>query len=311
MGIFNEFNKKEKPVFTGLHFGFGSSAGGISEVAQTDYIVGSGGVVQAGIASAVDGYTYHTFTTPGTFTWTGGDTNSVVEILLVGGGGGGGDARTGGGGGSGQVIQSINYAAPSANASSGITITVGSGGAAITASPVAPANGGDTIVNSPVGIITAKGGGYGGIDGVTSGVGGLLGGSQGGARSNTTMPLTFPGPSFGYPLGETYDYPSDGVAADYLGNNYANWATPSVQGSGQLGGGGGGGANGVGKVGVFASGQVGTQPTWVPHPGFSGQGYAHPTNTTTRAMGGAGGDGLRLHTYRAQNILPPSHPYFH
>ena len=312
MGIFNEFNKKEKPVFTGLHFGFGSSAGGgISEVAQTDYIVGSGGVVQAGIASAVDGYTYHTFVTPGTFTWTGGDTNSVVEILLVGGGGGGGDARTGGGGGAGQVVQSINYAAPSANASSGITITVGSGGAAITGTPVTPAYGGDTIVNSPVGIITAKGGGYGGIDGVTSGVGGKDGGSQGGARSNSSHPLTFPGSSFGYPLGETYDYPSDGVAADYLGNNYANWATPSVNGSGQHGGSGGGGAHGVGKVGIFPGpGNVSTQPTWIPAPGFPGQGYAHPTNTSTRAFAGAGGDGLRLHTYRAQNLLPSSHPYY-
>lgn len=30
MGIFNEFNKKEKPVFTGSRFGFGSGAGGAS-----------------------------------------------------------------------------------------------------------------------------------------------------------------------------------------------------------------------------------------------------------------------------------------
>ena len=28
MGIFNEFNKKEKPVFTGSRFGFGSGGGG-------------------------------------------------------------------------------------------------------------------------------------------------------------------------------------------------------------------------------------------------------------------------------------------
>ena len=210
----------------------------------------------------------------------------------------------------GQVVQSINYAAPSANASSGITITVGSGGAAISAAyPVDPGYGGDTIVNSPVGIITAKGGGYGGFSPGYE-IGGKNGGSQGGARSNSPMPLTFPGPSFGHPLGNTYDYPSDGVAADYGGNNYANWATPSFDGSGQLGASGGGGANGVGKAGGLPSGNVPTQPTWVPHPGFSGQGYAHPTNTTTRAMGGAGGDGLRLHTYRAQNILPPSHPYY-
>ena len=28
MGIFNEFTKKEKPVFTGLRFGFGRPSGG-------------------------------------------------------------------------------------------------------------------------------------------------------------------------------------------------------------------------------------------------------------------------------------------
>ena len=27
MGIFNEFNKKEKPVFTGYRFGFGAGGG--------------------------------------------------------------------------------------------------------------------------------------------------------------------------------------------------------------------------------------------------------------------------------------------
>ena len=312
MGIFNEFNKKEKPVFTGLHFGFGSSAG-ISEVAQTDYIVGSGGVVQAGIASAVDGYTYHTFVSPGTFTWTGGSTDTIVEMLLVGGGGGGGDSRTGGGGGAGQVIQSINYAAPSSNGSSGITVTVGDGGGAVSAAPVDPGYGGDTIVSSPVGIITAKGGGWGGFSPGYE-IGGTGGGSQGGSRSNSVMPLTFPGPSFGYPLGETYDYPNDGVAADYLGNNYANWSTPSVSPAspGQFGGSGGGGANGVGKVGGFNLSEVVTYPTWIPAApeGFPSHGWAHPTNTTTWAMGGAGGDGLRLHTYRAENALPPSHPYY-
>ena len=92
--------------------------------------------------------------------------------------------------------------------------------------PVDPGYGGDTIVNSPVGIITAKGGGYGGFSPGYE-IGGKNGGSQGGARSNSPMPLTFPGPSFGHPLGNTYDYPSDGVAADYGGNNYANWSTPS------------------------------------------------------------------------------------
>lgn len=278
-------------------------------VLPTDYIVGSGGVVAAGIASATDGYTYHTFVNPGTFTWTGGDVNSTIEFIIVGGGGGGANSRTGGGGGAGQVVQAVNYGAPSAIASSGITITVGNGGASINAAPVAPGYGGDTIVNSPVGIITAKGGGYGGFS-PTYEIGGKDGGSQGGARSNTPMPLTFPGPSYGYPLGETYDFPNDGVAATE--NPFANWSYPSIDGSGQHTGGGGGGANGVGKVGGFTNntGEHPTYPTWVPHPGFPGQGYAHPSNTVSWAKNGAGGDGLRLHTYRAQNVLPAPHPYY-
>ena len=89
---------------------------------------------------------------------------------------------------------------------------------------VDPGYGGDTIVNSPVGIITAKGGGYGGFSpGYERWKKRRF---SGGARSSG-MPLTFPGPSFGHPLGNTYHYPSDGVGADYGGNNYAiccNWS---------------------------------------------------------------------------------------
>ena len=52
MGIFNEFNKKEKPVFTGLKFGFGSGGGG-----------GAGGFSASGGTKidAPDGFTYHFF----------------------------------------------------------------------------------------------------------------------------------------------------------------------------------------------------------------------------------------------------------
>ena len=65
MGIFNEFFKKEKPVFTGLRFGFGSSGGG------------AGAPVPASPFTA--------------------------KIVIVGGGGGGGYAQGGGAGGAGAV----------------------------------------------------------------------------------------------------------------------------------------------------------------------------------------------------------------
>ena len=128
---------------------------------QTDFITGSGGVVSAGISS--DGYKYHTFTSPGTFTWTGGNDNSAIEFLIVGGGGAGGWGRVAGGGGAGQVLQSINYAIPFSEPST-ISITIGTGGDITTDVPQTPGNGGNTTISHPTGIVTALGGGAGGTD---------------------------------------------------------------------------------------------------------------------------------------------------
>ena len=52
MSIFNEFFKKEKPVFTGLKFGFGSGPTGADSV----HVQGtaSGGVVSAGVYLAME-----------------------------------------------------------------------------------------------------------------------------------------------------------------------------------------------------------------------------------------------------------------
>ena len=50
MGIFNEFNKKEKPVFTGLRFGFGSGGSAPTGGSVTDeqtYVYSSDSVVSA------------------------------------------------------------------------------------------------------------------------------------------------------------------------------------------------------------------------------------------------------------------------
>ena len=58
MGIFNEFFKKEKPVFTGSRFGFGSGggAGGGVDVASGPISASGGSKVPSG------GYIYHIFT---------------------------------------------------------------------------------------------------------------------------------------------------------------------------------------------------------------------------------------------------------
>ena len=57
MGIFNEFNKKEKPVFTGSRFGFGFGTSGLTVSSE---FAASGGAITPGSATA-NGYTYHVF----------------------------------------------------------------------------------------------------------------------------------------------------------------------------------------------------------------------------------------------------------
>lgn len=54
MGIFNEFHKKEKPVFTGLKFGFGAGGGAAADAGVT--LASGGTVTQPG-----NGYAYHHF----------------------------------------------------------------------------------------------------------------------------------------------------------------------------------------------------------------------------------------------------------
>ena len=82
MSIFNEFFKKEKPVFTGLKFGFGSGGGG----ASAPGIKASGGTTVA----PGNGYQYHIFTNPNSDDFQVFESINV-DVLVVAGGGGGGD----------------------------------------------------------------------------------------------------------------------------------------------------------------------------------------------------------------------------
>ena len=124
MSIFNEFFKKEKPVFTGITrgiggFGFGAAAGdgggGDSGSVSPDGHTATGGI----ISDFDDGgtiYRSHTFITPGTFEVTALSTvyPAGIEYLVVAGGGGGGgsgygsDGQGAGGAGTGASI----YEAP-------------------------------------------------------------------------------------------------------------------------------------------------------------------------------------------------------
>jgi len=110
-----------------------SIGGTIVAVAETatvtDDIVPSFAATGGTIATPGDGFTYHTFTSPGTFTVTSG--SATVEYLVVAGGGGGGTGYEGsgptgrstgglGGGGRGGVYQtSTNPTAGTANTGGG------------------------------------------------------------------------------------------------------------------------------------------------------------------------------------------------
>lgn len=129
------------------------------------------------ITYAADGYTYHSFTSSGTFT------PSVAlscEVLSVGAGGGGGWGN-GGGGGAGELDLFTSFNATT-NAH---TVTVGGGGAAGTGSGgVRGSNGtASSLVLGGTTFVSSLGGGGGGTgDGAAGNATGAAGGSGGGGN---------------------------------------------------------------------------------------------------------------------------------
>ena len=347
----NFWHKKEKPLQGLWGMGYVGSIGAHGGAdSPTSYIEGTGGYVSAGVAT--DGYTYHTFMSPGTFTWTGGNSESNLEFLIVGGGGGGADLRTGGGGGAGQVLQNILYPIGAADGSPGdktISIGIGTGGTKVTGAPdVAGGTGADStftfVANSPgpisaPAVITAKGGGYGGFEpGYEDGGAGA---GYGGKRSNSPTTQTWPSPNFGTPTSTPYasavndpgddtpatgTYPDSGIGTDQA---YGKFSWASAPGASQYGGSGGGGNIGIGQRGGFAGvpvkSELLTAPFWTKsptHPSPSGDagwvdcsvsaGANPPTAGSASSWWGtgAGGDGIRLNTYRLGMLLPPTHPNY-
>ena len=135
MGIFNEFFKKEKPVFTGLKFGFGSGGSGGAGGA------GAGGsffIASGGTETTSGDYKIHTFNSSGAFTVTqtlsgSAPSASAIELLVVGGGGGGGgpspDGPNGGGGGGGVVYIPVSVNETIIDETGTYPVVIGQGGA--------------------------------------------------------------------------------------------------------------------------------------------------------------------------------------
>jgi hypothetical protein len=220
------------------------------------------------ITFAADGYTYHKFTSSGTFTPSQALTD--VDYLVVAGGGGGGQHPTGAGGGGGgaggyrtTVGLTGGLGAPESKLSlaSGVavTVTVGGGG------PAGSSSNGTVGENSVFGTITAAGGGFGarGSDSATSNIGGT-GGSGGGGGSNNGGTRT----------GGSISSPTQGFA----GGTAQNQAIPLYSG------GGGGGAAEVGQS--PESGTGGRGGNGISNPAFAN---ATASGASTYYAGGGGG----------------------
>lgn len=237
----------------------------------------TGGNISA--ASPGNGRIYHIFTSPGTFTVSGGTLNNV-EYLVVAGGGGGGEFGGGGAGGYRNGTRSFT--------ASSYTITIGAAGAS-------DSNGSPSSIGS---IVVATGGGAGG-DGynpTSTPAPGQSGGSGGGGGYDP-----------GQPPGSDVTSP-DGISPTTQGNPGGNGTASNPSFASGGGGGGAGGAGtaagpgapgGPGGIGLQAPANIrgyGTLGYGTPGPnpgGYyfagGGGGYAHPGGTS--GTGGSGGGG--------------------
>ena len=255
MGIFNEFNKKEKPVFTGSRFGFGlgPSGGGGAAAGPS---VASGGNISA--QPGGDGYTYHVFTSSGSLVAPANITN--CELLCVGPGGGGSQGNgSSGGGGAGGVVHVTGHTLVAGTYT--ITIPDGGSGGAGNPSPNKGDRGGNLTMTATGFSITALGGGGGMSWGANDPQpqANADGGSGGGTSGN-------PSDLFG-----TGDQPSEPyTVATGTVNRYGNPGGPDggSPAPGTYRGSGGGGAGGVG-----GNHDPGNPPTY---GGAGGDGRAFP-----------------------------------
>lgn len=242
-------------------------------------------------------YTYHTFTSGGTFTPS---QDLTADVLIVGGGGGSGDANAGGGG-AGGVIYAPARSFTNATAYAAV---IGAGGGANAGGVASTFNG-----------LSATGGGYSIGEGSNGTNGGSGGGGGGGGGSGATFAAgistgssgadyTFYGNSGG--LGRSNYNSGGGGGAGAVGSpakgqdagsgagdggvgleTWSSWLTATstghnVNGVRYIAGGGGGGAN-SGPVGVGGYGGGGT--------GKSDSYTGSQTPGTANTGGGAGGSG--------------------
>ena len=214
------------------------------------------GATQGWIPVSDDDVTYETFS--GTF----------VEYLAIGGGGSGGKAN-GGAGGAGGYLTNYGDVAIEFNTGTTYTLTVGAGGASVSASGGGNDGNDTTITGTGLTTITAFGGGYGGS---SNGTAGNSGGSGGGGG-----------------------YGQNGGSGTLVqGTNGGNGSTGSA--SPEYGAGGGGGALTAGSNGTSSGGGNGGDGLSSSITGSAitragGGGGSCDVNNVNAGVGGAGGGG--------------------
>ena len=292
------------PLFTGLKLGGFGKNPDVTGGGSTP-ITASGGNVNA--LEPGNGYVYHTFTSPGTFTVTSG--TGEIEYLVVGGGGagGGGWYRIAGAGGAGGLLSnnpSVPVSGtgatrqPSYIVSPGpYSVTVGPGGSASGLSgPIVPGNPSNfypTPVSYPSPTYLRAFGGGGGAGNPNPGVNGGAGtaGQPGGSGGGYTEG------GGGSPPAPTANA-GNGTPGQGAGGSY-----PSSNGGG--GGGAGGtmpntkrdqsdGGNGL-QLPAFTGPLIGV-PSLAPLSGYFAGGGGGGLNSTSFApsswgQGGLGGGG--------------------
>jgi hypothetical protein len=230
---------------------YNSQRGGWEYSDGTEWLLPGQLVATGGTFSTAGGYSYHVFTSSGSFVVSAG--SKVGEVLLVAGGGGGGYQVGGGGGAGGLVYNSAVNFTPGT-----YTVNIGGGGNGSTNPHTGFSVGGNSTFTN---VTTAIGGGYGGDYSFGANAASVTGGSGGGQ-----------GGSFG----------SNGAGTPGQGNpggtwNGTNWAA-----------GGGGGAGGAGSPSASPSiggpGGVG-----LLYSQFSSWGTGNPQTYTTGGAAAPGG----------------------
>lgn len=272
-------------------FGFGGKKRGQS--GQTISASGGNQSPTNGLAPG-NGYTYHYFTSPGSFQV---NSNITAEFIVVGGGGAGGV----GGGGAGGIVYH-----PGLSISSGTyNVTVGPGG---TFTPRSTVKGSDSSIAFPTTYTATGGGGGAQMDEQFPETGnqkghGQPGGSGGGASRDWPGGGSQPGGSavnpFTNPGAIEYGNPGGSSSTEEGGNDHRGG------GGGGAATGGGSGTNSVAPGGngqpfpAFAAPllpglpspwQTAVGPTGL-YGGGGGGGKGMPNNPTERSAGGTGGGG--------------------